>query len=142
RLCRITGFDRAVFTNSGTEAVMAALRLARAATRRDRIVLFRGSYHGTYDGVLARAGRPGSSAAAPAALGVPRSLVSDVVVLDYVTEDVFELLEADGERIAAVLVEPVQSRNPALQARDYLRRLRAATRDVGALLVLDEMITG
>lgn len=136
QLCRITGFDRAVLTNSGTEAVMAAIRLARALTRRDRIVIFRGSYHGTYDGVLARA------TCAPAALGIPRSLVSDVVVLPYGTDDALELLTAEGDTIAAVVVEPVQSRNPSFQPHDYLREIRAATRKAGTLLVLDEMLTG
>jgi acyl transferase domain-containing protein len=141
-LCRLTGFDRAVFTNSGTEAVMTAIRLARAATRRDRIVIFRGSYHGTFDGVLARAERQGIPRGVPAALGVPRSLVQDVVVLEYGAEESLAFLAEEGETVAAVLVEPVQSRNPALQPVEFLHALRELTRQTGTLLILDEMITG
>ncbi|HXM55719.1 MAG TPA: aminotransferase class III-fold pyridoxal phosphate-dependent enzyme, partial [Candidatus Dormibacteraeota bacterium] len=142
RLCRLTGFDRTVFTNSGTEAVMTAVRLARAATRRDRIAIFQGSYHGAFDGVLARARRAGEASAAPLALGVPASLVRDVVVLEYGSDDALRFVAEAGETVAAVIAEPVQSRNPGRQPVEFLRRLRAATRSSGTLLVLDEMITG
>ncbi|WP_152364926.1 type I polyketide synthase [Microlunatus speluncae] len=140
RLCRMVGFERAVFTNSGTEAVMTAVRLARAATRRDRIAIFRGSYHGGFDGVLARAS--GSVGSAPISLGVPRSMVQDVIVLDYGSDEALEWLERNGENLACVLAEPVQSRNPSLQPVQFLRDVRRITRDTGTLLVLDEMITG
>jgi acyl transferase domain-containing protein len=142
RLCAMTRLDRVVFTNSGTEAIMAAIRLARAVTRRDRIAIFKGSYHGSYDGVLARATGPQVRSALPTSLGVPRSVVSDVVVLDYASEQALTFVAREGHTLAAVIAEPVQSRRPGLQPAHFLRELRTITRASGTLLVLDEMITG
>ncbi|HEX3527489.1 MAG TPA: aminotransferase class III-fold pyridoxal phosphate-dependent enzyme, partial [Thermoanaerobaculia bacterium] len=139
----MTGMDRVTFTNSGTEAVMTALRLARAVTGRDRIALFSGSYHGSFDGVLARqwanAGRQRAAASSP---GVPRGMVDDVLVLDYGAPAALEALRAAGSDLAAVLVEPVQSRRPSLQPRDFLHQLRRLTEENGAALIFDEVVTG
>src|SRR5258707_4161978 len=135
-MCELTGVERVAFCNSGTEAVMTALRLARTATGRTRIALFSGSYHGHADGVLAMAG--GSAAApwaVPSALGVPPGAVGDALVLDYGDpEGTLELVRRHGAQLAAVLVEPVQSRRPGLQPRELLASLRAVTREVGAAL--------
>ena len=86
--CELTGLERVAFCNSGTEAVMVALRLARAVTRRTKIALFAGSYHGTFDGVLGRAGRVqnGMAQTIPTAPGVPPHMIEDVIVLDYNTQ--------------------------------------------------------
>jgi amino acid adenylation domain-containing protein/non-ribosomal peptide synthase protein (TIGR01720 family) len=143
-ICELTGVERAAFCNSGTEAVMTALRLARTATGRTRIALFSGSYHGHADGVLVQAG--GSAAApwaVPAALGVPPGAVGDALVLDYSDpEGTLELVRRHGAELAAVLVEPVQSRRPALQPRELLASLREVTREVGAALIFDEVLVG
>jgi amino acid adenylation domain-containing protein len=142
-LCELTGMDRAAFFNSGSEAVMAALRLARAATRRAKIVMFAGAYHGTFDGILARYQlADGAVQSVPIAPGTPQGMVDDVLVLNYGSAESLRLLRAHAHELAAVLVEPVQSRRPDLQPREYLQQLRAITAEAGALLIFDEVITG
>jgi natural product biosynthesis luciferase-like monooxygenase protein/amino acid adenylation domain-containing protein len=142
-VCELTGMERAAFCNSGTEAVMTALRLARARTGRTKVAIFAGSYHGHSDGTLARAqavnGRPHS---APLAPGIPPHVVEDVLVLDYGNPRSLEILREHENELAAVLVEPVQSRHPELQPREFLHELRAWTREAGVVLIFDEMVTG
>jgi amino acid adenylation domain-containing protein len=142
-LARMTGLERVAFCSSGTEAVMTALRLARAATGRDGVVLFRGSYHGHSDGTLAL-GRRGADGhpSIPMAPGIPQGAVDDVIVLDYDDPSSLEVIRAAADRLAAVLVEPVQSRRPDVQPRGFLQRLRALTRELDIALVFDEVITG
>ncbi|MBT5622033.1 MAG: amino acid adenylation domain-containing protein [Acidiferrobacteraceae bacterium] len=142
-LAELTGMERFTFTNSGTEAVMAAIRLARAATGRGKIVMFQGSYHGHADNVMGVAyATAGSNATRPASAGIPTAAVQDLIILEYGEEGSLEEIRKFGSDIAAVLVEPVQSRRPDLQPRKFLQELRTLTREVGALLVFDEMITG
>ncbi|MEV0224409.1 MupA/Atu3671 family FMN-dependent luciferase-like monooxygenase [Streptomyces sp. NPDC050704] len=139
-LAELTGMERVAFAASGTEANSAAIRLARAATGRDRIVMFRGSYHGHIDTVL---GRPGpDSGAVPVSRGIPGSAVAELIVLEYGSQEALDTIDALGDRIAAVLVEPVQCRNPALRPVDFLRELRELTRRRGIVLLFDEMLTG
>ncbi|PCC68478.1 Acyl transferase domain-containing protein [Nannocystis exedens] len=143
RLCALTGMERATFCNSGTEAVMAALRIARTVTRRRKVALFAGSYHGSFDGTLARGlARDGERRSVPMAPGVTDGMVDDVVVLDYGEPNALEWVQRHGSELAAVLVEPVQSRRPDLQPQAFLAALRASTRASGAALVFDEIITG
>ncbi|HVT17774.1 MAG TPA: amino acid adenylation domain-containing protein [Thermoanaerobaculia bacterium] len=143
-ICELTGMARVTFCNSGTEAVMTAMRLARAVTGRNLIAFFAGSYHGTFDGTLfnpppeeGEDPRP-----VPRAPGVPPGMGSDVVVLDYATPRSLEILARRGAELAAVLVEPVQSRRPDLQPREYLHELRRLTERAGAALIFDETISG
>lgn len=143
RLARVTGHDRVAFSNSGTEAVMAAMRLARAATGREKIVIFNHSYHGHADGTLAAARHEsGADVTYPMAPGVTGGAVESIVVLEYGSEEALETMRALGEELAAVMVEPVQSRNPSLQPVDFLREVRKLTEECGAALIFDEMITG
>ena len=143
-LCELTGVERATFCNTGSEATMTAVRIARAATGRDRIVLFAGSYHGCYDGVLARSGigRNGEPRTLPVALGTPQRTVDDVVVLPYGAPESLGWLRAHAAEIAAVLVEPAPSNDPELHPREFLHELRALTAGAGTVLVFDEIITG
>nr|AHB82069.1 non ribosomal peptide synthetase [Jahnella sp. MSr9139] len=141
--CALTGHERVTFCNSGTEAVMTAIRLARARTGRSRIAIFAGSYHGHSDGTLAeRDPSQGPLESAPVAPGIPRGVASDVLVLDYGAPESLEILRAHGKDVAAVLVEPVQSRRPELQPVEFLHELRRLTREMGTALIFDEMITG
>ncbi|CAM3276101.1 MULTISPECIES: non-ribosomal peptide synthetase [Saccharibacillus] len=142
-ICEFTGNERVSFFNSGTEAVMVAMRLARAATGRDKIVLFSGAYHGTFDGVLGMHPlHKGAGAASPIAGGIPQSYVNDLFVLDYDDPESLAFIERHAGEIAAVLVEPVQSRRPDLQPRAFLHKLRDLTRQADIKLIFDEMILG
>lgn len=139
-LCELTGFDRAGLCNTGSEAVMAALRIARTVTGRSTVVLFTGSYHGTFDEVLVRAGR--NAKGMSAAPGVLQGMFGDVRVLDYGTPEALEFIRANADDLAAVLVEPVQSRRPDFQPREFLREVRAITEKSETCLIFDEVITG
>jgi amino acid adenylation domain-containing protein len=143
-LAELTGMERVTFCNTGSEAVMTALRIARAVTGREKVVLFEGSYHGCFDGILARpaGGKDGVPGARPVAPGTLQGMVDGVVVLRYGAPEALAWIEANAAEVAAVLVEPVQSRNPEFHPREFLRDLRALTARTGAALVFDEMITG
>ena len=138
-LCELTGNERVTFCNTGSEAVMAAIRVARTVTGRDKIVYFAGDYHGTFDEVLVRATPRGS---APVAPGIPVENVTNVVVLEYGADTSLEWIRANAEDIAAVLVEPVQTRNPQLQPAAFMREIRRITEDTGSAMILDEVVTG
>ena len=158
--CRLTGHARVTFSNTGTEAVMTALRIARAATGRSQIAIFTGAYHGHCDQAL---NRPATLDDAPAALrrvlpalarrwmahravpafpGITPATARDAILLDYADPRSLDLLRRRGRQIAAVLVEPVQSRNIDLQPRAFLGALRAITEQTGTALIFDEMISG
>ena len=139
RVHQLTGVDRVAFFNSGSDAVMNALRIARTVTGRNKVALFEGSYHGTFDGVLAL-GVDGTTV--PVSPGSTPGMVEDVLVLPYGEAEALELLERHAGQLAAVLVEPVQSRRPALQPREFVRALREFTERHDVALILDEMITG
>nr|WP_322692483.1 non-ribosomal peptide synthetase/type I polyketide synthase [Nostoc sp. DedSLP03] len=141
-ICQLTGMERVTFCNSGTEAVMTALRLARTVTGRQKIALFAGSYHGHFDGTLAMTPTSDDLNVVPIAPGIPSNAVADVLVLEYGNPHSLEILEAHAHELAAVLVEPVQSRRPDLQPREFLHQLRQLTREKGIALIIDEMITG
>ncbi|MEA5581858.1 MupA/Atu3671 family FMN-dependent luciferase-like monooxygenase [Nodularia harveyana UHCC-0300] len=138
-LCELTGAERATFCQSGSESVMVALRLARTATQRDRIAIFTGSYHGHFDGVLAQ---PEGMSGVPLANGIAANSVKDVLVLNYGDRQSLEILRAEMPTLAAVLVEPVQSRFPDLQPREFLQELRQLTTAAGTALIFDEIMTG
>jgi amino acid adenylation domain-containing protein len=139
-VCELTGFDRVGLCNTGSEAVMAAIRIARTVTGRNTVVLFTGSYHGTFDEVLVRAGRGGKGI--PAAPGIMAGMFGDVRVLDYGTPEALEYIRNHAEDLAAVLVEPVQSRRPEFQPREFLKEVRAITEKNGVCFIFDEVITG
>ncbi len=139
-VCELTGFDRAGLCNTGSEAVMGAIRIARTVTGRDLVVMFSGSYHGIFDEVLVRGTRRGS--AVPAAPGILQNAVENILVLDYGTPESLEIIRSRAEEIAAVLTEPVQSRRPEHQPIAYLKELRRITAEHGVVLIFDEVITG
>ncbi|MFF3332853.1 MupA/Atu3671 family FMN-dependent luciferase-like monooxygenase [Streptomyces sp. NPDC002888] len=142
-LAELTGLERVAFANSGTEANAAAIRLARAATGRDKIVSFLGAYHGHADNVLGRTSGTGADQiTVPVSRGIPHGAVSDLLVLDYGSDTSLETIERHADRIAAVVVEPVQSRHPSLQPAEFVRKLRELTRRHGIVLLFDEMLTG
>jgi microcystin synthetase protein McyE len=137
----LTGAERVSFSNTGTEAIMHALRIARARNGRPKIALFAGSYHGTFDGILAGSDASGRQTVATST-GTPPGMVEDVLVLTYDSPDALARIREHGDEISAVLVEPVQSRKPSLQPREFLHQLRALTTELDIALIFDEMITG
>jgi len=142
-------FDQCRLVNSGTEAVMTAIRLARGATGRPWIVKFDGGYHGHSDGLLVKAGSglitsAATTGAEPSSAGVPADVASSTLVAPLGDLDaVADLFKAHGDKIAALIIEPVPANNGLLvQGDDYLAALRAITEQYGALLIFDEVITG
>jgi amino acid adenylation domain-containing protein len=141
-MCEFTGMDRVAFCNTGSEAVMAAMRIARTVSGRTRIATT-GGYHGINDEVLVRAAVvDGERRSVPIAPGIPDYIVKDVLVLDYGTPESLEILRAYAHELAAVLIEPVQSRKPEVQPREFLHEVRRITRESETALIFDEVITG
>src|SRR5436190_197627 len=122
---------------------MVALRIARTVTQRNRVVIFEGSYHGSFDGILAlRVVRDGVLQTVPGAPGTTQGMVNGVLVLRYDDPESLEIIRAQGNELAAVLVEPVQSRRPDLRPTEFLRALREITAKSGTGLIFDEVVTG
>ncbi|WP_074405475.1 MULTISPECIES: aminotransferase class III-fold pyridoxal phosphate-dependent enzyme [Aquimarina] len=136
----LTGHERVLFTQSGTEAVMWAVRIARAATQKKKIVIFEGAYHGLSDTVLAAKDQFGNSIAM--GLGMIQEFADELIVLDYGNMDDLSIIEDRADEIAGILVEPVQSRNPNNQPVEFLKEVRKLTLEKNILLIMDEMITG
>lgn len=132
------------FVNSGTEATMSAIRLARAFTQRDLILKFDGGYHGHADFLLAKAGSGVATYALPDSAGVPTAAAANTLVAPYNDlETLNEIFETRGESIAAIIVEPVAGNMGVVPPEhDFLQGLRALTREFNALLIFDEVITG
>jgi glutamate-1-semialdehyde 2,1-aminomutase len=141
---QVPSMERLRFVNSGTEAAMSALRLARAFTGRTKIVKFAGGYHGHADLLLAEAGSGLATLGLPASAGVPPSAVVDTLVLPYNDlSGVEAVFEEYPDEVAAVIVEPVAANMGVVRPRpDFLPGLRDITARAGALLVFDEVITG
>lgn len=135
-----TGMERVAFCNTGSEAVMAALRLSRTVTGRNRVAIFKGGYHGTFDEVIVRGGPKHRSF--PAAPGIMSSAVENVLMLDYGTPESLEVLRSQADDLAAILVEPVQSRRPDLQPKEFLQDLRHLTEQSDTAFIFDEVVTG
>lgn len=165
----LTGMDRVTFSNTGTEAVMTAVRIARTATKRNKIAVFTNSYHGHFDAALMRAplseyarkkavritGEKSwlsplnwllkqkiNARAVPAVMGIPSTTARNVIVLEYGNPKSLAAIQAHRKDLAAVLVEPVQSRCPELQPQAFLTQLRTLTEDLDIALIFDEMVTG
>jgi amino acid adenylation domain-containing protein len=136
----LTGMQRVTFCNTGSEAVMGAMRLARTVTGRNLVVLFTGDYHGSFDEVLVKS--VGNKRSMPVAPGIPRESVANILVLDYGTPESLEIIRQRADEIAAVLVEPVQSRHPELRPVEFLREVRRITEQSGSCLIFDEVVTG
>jgi glutamate-1-semialdehyde 2,1-aminomutase len=145
RICRsMPSIERVRFVSSGTEAVMSALRLARAFTGRSKILKFEGAYHGHADALLVSAGSGVATLGIPGSPGVPAAITADTLVAPYNDLDaVASIFAAHGSGLAAVIVEPVAGNMGCVPpAAGFLETLARVTRDTGALLIFDEVITG
>src|SRR5258708_7012717 len=141
---RMPSIERLRFVNSGTEAAMSALRVARAATGRELVIKFEGGYHGHADSLLVEAGSGVATLSIPGSAGVAAPVAAQTLVATYNSLDsVAALLDAHAGEVAAVIVEPVAANmGVVLPAPGFLPGLRRLTRDAGAVLIFDEVITG
>ena len=142
KICQATGSERAAFFNSGTEAIMVAMRLAKAVTKKNYVVFFKGSYHGTFDTLLSLRCDPETKIASEVVPGVTQSILNESYLLEFGSPESLDFIKKNKDNIAAVLTEPVQSRNPGFQPVEYLKDLRKLTQDNDIALIFDEVITG
>jgi len=140
----VPSVEKVRLVNSGTEAVMSAVRLARGYTKRDKIIKFEGNYHGHSDGFLAKAGSGLTTFDLPDSAGVPANLTRDTLTLPYNDADALrEAMRAHPGEVACVMLEPVAGNMGVVLPRaDFLHALRELTAQDGALLLFDEVITG
>ena len=143
-VCRMTGLEMVRMVNSGTEAVMSALRLARGATGRGKIIKFAGCYHGHSDAMLVKAGSGALTGGAPDSAGVPADIAADTLTASYNDlASVEALLLANPGQVAAVIVEPVAANMGVVPPQPgFLQGLRQLCDQHGSLLIFDEVITG
>ncbi|MCG5530583.1 glutamate-1-semialdehyde 2,1-aminomutase [Halorhodospira halochloris] len=145
KLCELVpSLDMVRLVNSGTEATMSALRLARAHTGRDKIVKFQGNYHGHVDALLVQAGSGALTLGVPGSPGVPQSVVADTLTLPYNdAEAVEKCFNEHGSEIAAIIVEPVAGNmNCVPPVPGFLEKLRECCDKSGSVLIFDEVMTG
>lgn len=135
--------DKVRFVNSGTEAVMTTIRVARAYTNRSKIIKFAGCYHGHSDLVLVAAGSGPSTLGTPDSAGVPQSIAQEVITVPFnTTEPLKEALDKWGDEIAAVLVEPIVGNFGIVEPKPgFLKEVNELAHDAGALVIYDEVIT-
>jgi len=140
----IKSAEKVRLVNSGTEAVMTAIRLARGFSKRKLIVKFEGNYHGHSDVVLSKAGSGLATLGMPSSAGVPEGCVSDTITLTYNDSNAFEnFMDVEGRRVAAVIVEPVAGNMGVVPAeREFLLNLRKKCDENSCVLIFDEVISG
>jgi len=145
RICELVPSIESVrLVNSGTEATMSAIRLARGVTERDKIVKFEGCYHGHVDALLVKAGSGALTLGSPDSAGIPASTAEQTYIMPYNdSETISELFRQSGEEIACVIVEPVAGNMNCVPPQDgFLQTLRQLCSDYGSLLIFDEVMTG
>lgn len=142
RICKLTNQDRVSFFNSGTEAVMVALRLAKAKSKKNKIIIFKNSYHGSIDQLLALRRDSKSYKVSELIPGIPQSVLNDTYLLDYGTKESIEFIKKNFNQIGAVLIEPLQSRSIKTFSASFLTNLRQVTSDHDVPLIFDEVISG
>ena len=144
-ICNIMpGMDKVRFVNSGTEATMSAIRLARGYTGRDTIVKFEGCYHGHSDALLVKAGSGALTFGVPSSPGVPESFAQHTITLTYNDiEGVRDFFAKEGDRVACIIVEPVAGNmNCIPPVAGFLEGLREVCSQYGSVLIFDEVMTG
>jgi glutamate-1-semialdehyde 2,1-aminomutase len=141
---RVPGLDRVRLVNSGTEACMSAIRVARGAKGRDKIIKFKGCYHGHADSFLIAAGSGALTLGVPNSPGVTEGTAKDTLLADFNDIDsVRELIEANEDEVAAVILEPVCGNTGCIPPQDdFLKELRALCTETDVALIIDEVMTG
>ncbi|SER05398.1 glutamate-1-semialdehyde 2,1-aminomutase [Virgibacillus subterraneus] len=139
----IPSLEKVRFVNSGTEAVMTTVRVARAYTNRNKVIKFSGCYHGHFDSVLVEAGSGPATLGTPDSAGIPKAVAEDIITVPFNDLDAFkEAIDHWGDQIAAVLVEPIVGNFGIVEPHaDFLQAVNDMTHDAGALVIYDEVIT-
>ncbi|MFD1170939.1 glutamate-1-semialdehyde 2,1-aminomutase [Oceanobacillus picturae] len=139
----IPSLEKVRFVNSGTEAVMTTIRVARAYTDRTKVIKFAGCYHGHFDAVLVQAGSGPATLGTPDSAGIPRSVAEDVITVPFNDLKAFEeALDKWGDEVAAVLVEPIVGNFGIVEPHEgFLQAVNDLTHSKGALVIYDEVIT-
>lgn len=139
----IPSLEKVRFTNSGTEAVMTTVRVARAYTNRTKVIKFAGSYHGHFDAVLVQAGSGPATLGTPDSAGIPKAVAADVITVPFNDLAAFqEAVDYWGDEIAAVLVEPIVGNFGIVEPHNgFLQAVNDITHNAGALVIYDEVIT-
>ncbi|PSM49388.1 aspartate aminotransferase family protein [Chroococcidiopsis sp. CCALA 051] len=141
--CELTRMERVAFSNTGTEAIMTAIRLARSVTGRNKVAIFSHSYHGHSDQTLVQAETVDENLhSVPIYPGIPPSAAEDVLVLDFMHPRSLDAIAARHQELAAVLVSPIQRQRPDRDPRMFLHQLRQLTAELGIALIFDEVVTG
>ncbi len=139
-ISEFTGMERVAFCNTGSEAVMGAMRIARTVTGRKKIAIFNNSYHGIFDEVIVRGTKQlRSLSAAP---GILANAVENILVLDYDSPESLDVLRKCAHELAAIMIEPIQNKYPTLQPTAFVQQLREIATKGGAALIFDEVVTG
>lgn len=140
----IPGMDKVRFVNSGTEAVMTTVRVARAYTNRTKVIKFAGCYHGHFDLVLVAAGSGPATLGTPDSAGVPASIAKEVITIPFNDPKAYEqAMEKWGDEVACVLVEPIVGNFGIVEPNEgFLERVHELAAEKGALIIYDEIITG
>ncbi|MFC5542015.1 MAG: glutamate-1-semialdehyde 2,1-aminomutase [Bacilli bacterium] len=140
----IPSLDKVRFTNSGTEAVMTTVRVARAYTGRTKIIKFEGCYHGHFDQVLVAAGSGPATLGSPDSAGVPQTVATEVITVPYNDTEHLQLaMDKWGEEVAAILVEPIVGNFGMVMPKPgFLEYIHKVAKEYGALVIYDEVITG
>jgi glutamate-1-semialdehyde 2,1-aminomutase len=137
------GMDKVRFVNSGTEAVLSAIRLARAFTGKDKIIKFAGCYHGHSDALLVAAGSGLATLSIPGSKGVPEDAVKNTLIAEYNNIDSVEKHLAKDDNIAAIIIEPIAGNmGVVLPTKEFIEELKELTKASGVLLIVDEVMTG
>lgn len=137
------GMDKVRFVNSGTEAILSAIRLARAFTNKNKIIKFAGCYHGHSDALLVAAGSGLATLSIPGSKGVPEEAVKNTLIAEYNNIDSVEKHLAKHSDVAAVIIEPIAGNMGVIEpSREFIQELRALTKASGVLLIVDEVMTG
>ncbi len=142
-LCELSACERVTLVNTGSEALVAALRAARTVTMKDKVIVFEGNYHGIADEMLARPVKiNGRTKAMPVAPGIPDTALQNVIILNYEDPQVLEKIKAHVHEVAAIIIEPIQPNNPCQQPKELFHNIRKITLQNEVALIFDEMITG
>lgn len=139
----IPSLEKVRFVNSGTEAVMTTIRVARAYTNRNKVIKFAGCYHGHFDSVLVEAGSGPATLGTPDSAGIPKNVAEDVITVPFNDLEAFKrAMDRWGDQIAAVLVEPIVGNFGIVEPHEgFLQAVNDMTHDAGALVIYDEVIT-